>query len=185
MKNCFFEGDILIPQNVDMGKWSVVACDQYTSEREYWDDVENIVGDTPSTLRIMLPEIELTGDTTEKIAKINQTMKDYGNTGLFKEHKDSMIYVERKLSNGNIRCGLMGVIDLECYDYNKGATTLVRASEGTVLDRLPPRVKIRKDATYEMPHVMVLYNDPQDVVLSQVKKNKDTLEKAYDFTLMK
>ena len=71
MKNCFFEGDILIPQNVDMGKWSVVACDQYTSEREYWDDVENIVGDTPSTLRIMLPEIELTGDTTEKIAKIN------------------------------------------------------------------------------------------------------------------
>ena len=115
----FKPADILIPQNVDFTKWSVVACDQYTSEREYWEDVKNIVGDSPSTLNIIFPEVYLEdGDGDERIKKINSTMEEYINQGIFRELKDSFIYVKRTQPNGKTRHGIVGMLDLEEYDFS-------------------------------------------------------------------
>ena len=129
----FKTADILIPQNIDLSKWSVVACDQYTSEPDYWNDVKNIVADAPSALNITFPEIYLeNGDADERIKNINSTMEKYINDGIFKEYPNSFIYVERDLGNGRIRKGLVGAVDLEDYDFNKGSVSYVRATEGTV-----------------------------------------------------
>ena len=126
----FKPADILIPQNVDFTKWSVVACDQYTSEREYWEDVKNIVGDSPSTLNIIFPEVYLEdGDGDERIKKINSTMEEYINKGIFRELKDTFIYVKRTQPNGKTRHGIVGMLDLEEYDFSKGSQSKVRATE--------------------------------------------------------
>lgn len=181
----FYPADILLPEGVDMTKWSVIACDQYTSEPEYWDKVESTVGGNPSTLRLTMPEIYLgSGNVDERIEKINETMKDYRRRGLFRKVEDSMIYVERRLANGKIRKGLVGVVDLEDYDYNAGSSTLIRATEGTVLDRIPPRVRVREGAELEVPHVMLLADDPDHTVIEPVSDARDGLEKLYDFHLM-
>lgn len=175
--------DILLPKD-NFEKWAVIACDQYTSEQKYWDETERIVGSAPSTLRITLPEIYLDDNTDERIARINSTMKEYLSSDVFEVNKDAMIYVERMSSNGKIRRGIVGVIDLEDYDYNKGSHALVRATEQTVLERIPPRVKIRRDAALELPHVMLLVDDPELTVIEPIAKVKDSLKKAYDFDLM-
>ena len=138
----FKKADILIPQNIDFEKWSVVACDQYTSQPEYWQSVYDIVGDAYSTLNIIFPEVYLS-EGNGRIEKINSKMNEYINSGIFKEYKNSLIYVERTISNGKIRHGIVGAIDLEDYDFSKGSTSNVRATEGTVLERIPTRVKIR------------------------------------------
>jgi uncharacterized protein (DUF1015 family) len=182
----FLPTNILIPSNVDMHKWSVVACDQYTSEPNYWSDVEAIVKDAPSTLRLTLPEIYLEGDNVEKrIIDINNTMSKYLKNKLFDEFQNSFIYVERTIANGKIRCGIMGAVDLEAYDYRAGAGSLIRATEGTVLERIPPRVKVRINAPLELPHIMVLIDDAQKSVIEPLQSKKNDFQKIYDFDLMK
>lgn len=182
MKYHFNSAKILLPKK-DFDKWSVVACDQYTSEQKYWDDVKKIVGDSPSALNIILPEIYLSDDNTPYINSINENMLNYLNSGVFDEHDDAMIYVERE-SNGTKRLGIVGVIDLEDYDYNKGTNALIRATEQTVLDRIPPRVAIRKDAALEMPHVMLLIDDKDKKVIEPLANKKADFATAYDFDLM-
>ncbi|MBO4898583.1 MAG: DUF1015 domain-containing protein [Clostridia bacterium] len=182
-KRCFVPADILIPEGVDMTKWSVVACDQYTSEPEYWENVDKNVGDAPSALRISLPEIYLgRDDTADRVSKINRTMEEYG--PLFKEYKSSMIYVERTFKTGKVRRGIVGAVDLEEYDFSKDSVSLIRATEGTVLERIPPRVAVREKAPLEMPHIMILADDPGKTIIEPIASKKDTFTCVYDFELM-
>lgn len=177
----FIPADILIPQNCDFTKWSVVACDQYTSEPDYWTRVKDYVGSSPSALNLVFPEIYLIEQNREKrIEKINKSMIQYYENGVFKTLYNSFIYVKRQISNGKTRHGLIGAIDLEAYDYHKGSKSMVRATEGTVLERIPPRVEIRKNAVLEFPHIMILIDDPNNKVFNAV----DIQEKIYDFDLM-
>ena len=177
----FFPADILLPEDADMTKWSVVACDQYTSQPEYWEDVEKIVGDSPSAYNLVLPELYLNGDNVEsKIIEINKTMDDYLGSVL-KEYKNSYIYIERTMNNGKVRRGIIGAVDLENYEFKPGNSAMIRATEGTVSERIPPRVKVRENASLELPHVMLLIDDKDDVVFESIKKG----EKVYDFELMK
>ena len=181
--NHFLPADILLPKK-DFETWSVVACDQYTSEPDYWHDVERIVGEKPSALHIILPEIYLSPDNSERIAKINAAMQDYLDGDVFELYENSMIYVERE-SNHTVRRGVVGMIDLEDYDYHKGSTALIRATEATVLERIPPRVQIRKDAPLEMPHILLLIDDPALSVIEPLAEQKDGFKSAYSFELMK
>lgn len=180
----FNTADILLPTNCDMRAFSVVACDQYTSEPAYWSAVKAQTEGKPSALNLIFPEIYLkTADFEQTIADINRSMADYLAQGVFTEHKDSLIYIERVIGNGKVRKGIVGAVDLEHYDYAVGAQTTIRATEGTVLDRIPPRVKIREDAPLELPHVMLLIDDKARTVvepLAAVKSEKP----AYDVTLM-
>ncbi len=183
-KSGFMPADILLPKK-DFPKWAVVACDQFTSEADYWNAVEKTVGDAPSALRITLPEIYLEdGNTDKRIADINATMEKYLENGVFEEHKDAMIYVERTQSDGTVRHGIVGAVELCDYDYRKGSKALIRATEQTVIERIPPRVKIRKDASVELPHVLLLTDDPEKTVIEPIKAVKDKLTVAYDFDLM-
>lgn len=176
----FSPADILLPKK-DFDKWSTVACDQYTSQRDYWENADKTVGEAPSALRITLPEVYLNdADVNDRIKKINGTMKEYLEADIFNEYKDAMIFVERKLKDGRTRKGIVGKIDLEAYDYTVGSTSAVRATEGTVLSRIPPRVEIRKDALIELPHIMVLIDDPEN----EVVPNEPSGEIIYDTPLM-
>ncbi len=164
----FGPADILLPKN-GFAKWSVVACDQYTSQPEYWEELDRQVGDAPSTLRITLPEVYLESPDVEKrIAAINATMKQYLDDGLFREYQNAVILVERTLADGRTRRGMVGAVDLEAYDYTVGSTSPIRATEGTVLSRIPPRVAIRKDAPLELPHIMILIDDPEGKIIPAV-----------------
>ncbi len=178
----FKKADILMPQGVDLGKWSVVACDQYTSQPEYWKEVEAIVGASPSTLNITFPEVYLSeGDS--RIEKINKTMEEYLSSGIFKEYPQSLIYIEREIE-GKIRPGIIGCVDLEEYDYKKGSETQIRATEGTVLERIPPRVKIRENAPLELPHIMLLIDDMDCDIIEPLANLKENMENLYNFQLM-
>ena len=180
----FKPSNILIPKE-GFEKWSVVACDQYTSDSEYWQRVERTVGDAVSTLRITLPEIYLEeGGVEERINDINKTMNDYIEKDVFNELTDSYIYTERSVSNGKIRKGLIGAFDLNDYDFNKGSSSQIRATEGTVLERIPPRVKIRENAPLELPHIMILIDDRDNKVIESVLSAKNDSNKLYDFDLM-
>lgn len=181
----FKRANILLPKNVDMSKWSVVACDQYTSEPEYWKEVYDLVGEEASTVKITLPEIFLEeSDVEERIKKINETMKEYMNSDLFTEYKDTMIYLERKQSDGRVREGLMGIVDLEDYSYEKGSQTLIRATEKTVIERIPPRLKVRENALLELPHIMILIDDEKKEIIENLKNEVTDSDKVYDFDLM-
>lgn len=181
----FKRANILLPKNIDMTKWSVVACDQYTSEMDYWNRVEEIVGDSPSTLRITLPEIFLEdSDVNERINKINNTMKEYMDSDLFYELSDSMIYLERTQADGRVREGLMGMVDLEDYSYEKGSQTLIRATEKTVIERIPPRLKVRENALLELPHIMILIDDEKKNIIESLKNEVTDSDIVYDFDLM-
>ena len=143
--------DILLPKDCDMSRWAVVACDQFTSQPEYWEEVDRIAGEAPSTLRLILPESKLNDPDVEKsIDQINVAMADYLARDIFKTYPDSIIYIERSQSDGEIRHGLVAAVDLEKYDYTPGSGSLIRATEGTVLERIPPRVRVRKDAPIEL-----------------------------------
>lgn len=182
----FKPADILLPENVDFTKWSVVACDQYTSERDYWEDVKNIVGESPSTLNIIFPEAYLEdSDGEERIKKINEEMENYLNDGLFKEYKDSFIYVKRTQPNGKTRHGVVGMIDLEEYDFSKSSQSKIRATEGTIIERIPPRQRIRRNAILELPHILILIDDRDKAVVEPLEDKIDDFEKVYDFDLMK
>ena len=238
MSNCFSPANILLPNDgIDMKKWSVIACDQFTSQADYWDAVEKYVGDAPSTLNVVFPEIYLgtienqendcnssgdgvkndkeTGRKTkyasmtddERIKYINTTMDTYLTDGTLKQAvADGYVLVERTTESG-VRLGIVGLIDLDDYDFDPKKKTLIRATEGTVISRIPPRVKIRENAAIELPHVMLLVDDPIDrqkidgcqgatqedaVNITAVKHGiieyvyaiRDTLRKLYDTDLM-
>lgn len=177
----FTPADILLPRVDDMTKWSCIACDQFTAEPEYWREAERIVGSEPSTLRLMLPEAWLgVRDSAAETRKIYAAMKDYVNRGIFRTVEDSFVYVERTLPSGAVRRGLVGKLDLECYDWAPGSATPVRATEGTVESRLPARVEVRRGATLEMPHIMVFIDDPENSVIPSAAGG----EALYDFELM-
>ena len=177
--------DILLPREADMSRWAVVACDQFTSQPEYWAEVDRIAGDAPSTLRLILPESKLNDPNVEEhIANINRAMDDYLARDIFKTYGDSVIYIERTQSDGAVRHGLVAACDLEQYDYTPGSGSLIRATEGTVLERIPPRVRVRKDAPIELPHVMLLVDDPKRTCVEPITADVDKMEKVYDFELM-
>ena len=209
MSNCFNPANILLPNDgIDMEKWSVIACDQFTSQADYWNAVEKYVADAPSTLNVVFPEIYL-GTTTkqERIKYINNTMDTYLTDGTLKQAvTDGYVLVERTTESG-VRLGIVGLIDLDDYDFDPKKKTLIRATEGTVISRIPPRVKIREHAAIELPHVMLLVDDPVDgqngelcqnesqesaVNIAAIKHGiieyvyaiRDTLRKLYDTELM-
>ena len=177
--------DILLPNtDVDLHKWSVVACDQYTSQADYWSQVKDITGTDPSTLNIIFPEVYLEdNDGEQRIKNINTTMQQYLDDDILTAMPNKgFVLVDRKTSQAASRKGLMVAIDLEQYDFNKGSQTLIRATEGTIIDRLPPRIKVRQDAAIEIPHIMVLIDDPERSVIEPLfDKNPDLV---YDVELM-
>lgn len=181
----FKKANILLPKTDNMELWSVIACDQYTSEPEYWNKVKEIVKDKPSTLNLILPEIYLEeNDVEERINKINQNMKELVSKDFFKEYPDSMFYIERTQSDGLVREGLIGMVDLEAYSYETGSTSMIRATEKTVIERIPPRVKVRKNALLELPHIMVLIDDDTKDIIESLKNKVTEQDKVYDFNLM-
>ena len=181
----FYPADILLPKDQDMRKWAVVACDQFTSEPEYWQAVEQTVGDAPSTLRLILPEANLKApNVDEYIADINASMDKYLAGGVFQVLPESLVYIERQQSDGRIRHGLIGMVDLDAYDFTPGSGALIRATEGTVLDRIPPRARVRRNAPIELPHVMLLIDDPEKTVIEPLTAASGEMDKLYDFDLM-
>lgn len=184
--NVFLPADILIPDVESMEKWSVIACDQFSSQPEYWKDVKETVGNSPSSLHLIFPEAELEDvDEAEKIKTINCNMQSYLEQGIFKEYEKSYVYVERTLQNGKIRKGLVGMIDLEAYDYSENSSSRIRATEKTVTSRIPPRVKIREYAPIELPHVLLLCDDRSGTLIERLSKKKKEMIQLYDFDLMK
>ncbi len=180
--------EVYLPDpSVDPKKWAVVACDQYTSEPEYWDQVKQIVGESPSALHLILPEIYLgTPEADARTARINSIMEEYLRNGVLQPF-DGMVYIERKI-DGKTRKGLILCLDLEHYDYNKGTQSLIRPTEGTIVERIWPRVRIREQAALELSHIMVLIDDPGRTVIEPLQKLAgragDKLVKRYDFDLM-
>lgn len=170
-------------EGIDLTRWSVIACDQFTSQPEYWEKVCSIAGDSPSTYHLVLPEVYLgKKEEQERLQTINRNMKEYLEQGILQPH-EGMIYIERTAA-GKTRKGLLVCLDLEKYDFNKGSTSLIRATEGTIIDRLPPRIKIRENAPLELPHILVLIDDPENSVIGTAAGMKDSLPRLYDFDLM-
>jgi uncharacterized protein (DUF1015 family) len=184
MKHPYFKpADILLPKAVPTESWCVVACDQYTSEPEYWQKAKQTAGDSPSTYHMVYPECYLEStDAAQYASGINAAMERYLADGVFREIKNSYLYVERTLADGKIRRGVMMALDLEQYRYEAGSKTPIRATEGTVLERIPPRVKIRRGAPLELPHIMILIDDKQKSVIERIDKTCLTLE--YEGKLM-
>lgn len=176
--------DILLPKQVAMEKWSVVACDQFTSQPEYWQRVRTFVGDEPSTIHLVFPEAELEKEGKSKIKRINDSMSQYVSEGIFKEYIDSYIYVERTMKNGTIRKGIVGIIDLEEYSYDADSKAKIQATEKTVVERIPPRMEVRREAELELPHVLLFCDDPEKKVIEPLECKKAYLKKLYDFNLM-
>ena len=179
--------DILLPkEGTDLKKWAVIACDQFTSEPEYWDACDKFVGSEPSALRIVLPEVKLGLETEEQIENdlkdIANNINKYMSEGIWSAPSEGFIITDRSTSLHPSRRGIMLAVDLETYEFKPGNKALVRATEGTVLSRIPPRVKIRANAAIELPHIMLLYDDPEDKVISNaLKTNPDVI---YDTDLM-
>jgi hypothetical protein len=180
---------ILLPnKNQNMSRWSVVACDQYTSEPEYWKSVSEAIENSPSTYHLIYPEVFLDHESeTQKqsrIKTINHKMETYLSRNIFTEYTDSMILVERTSPDGKKRIGLMVSLDLERYDFSKNSQSLIRATEGTIVERLPPRIKIRENACLELPHIMVLIDDPSKTVIEPLYEKIVSTEPVYSFNLM-
>lgn len=176
-----YPADILLPDfsEINGKKWACVACDQYTSEPEYWERVAEDVKDSPSTLSLMLPEVWL-GESEKRVPPIHGAMNKYLNDGILKEHKNCAVYLERIQSDGKLRRGLVCAIDLEDYDFSVGSMSPVRPTEKTVVERIPPRLAVRRGAQIEMPHVMLLVDDPEDLILSRFSGREMN---AYSFDL--
>ena len=184
MSAYFLPSDILLPDfhTVNGTAWATVACDQFTGEPGYWRTLDERVGEQPSTLRLILPEAFL-GETEERVPVVQKNMEQYLREVLVR-HPNRMIYLERVQSDGRVRRGLVGMIDLEHYDYNRGSRTLIRATEETVPERIPPRLAVRRDAVLELPHVMLLIDDPEKTVIEPIAARAETLERAYEFPLV-
>lgn len=183
--NAFLPADILFPQVDSMEKWAVIACDQFTSDPAYWERVRQHAEGSPSTINLILPEAELgTPQEAAHTALINRTMAEYLDANVFRTLKDSFVYVERTLENGSIRRGLIGMVDLDAYDYSTGSVSPIRATERTVVERIPPRMRVRREAPVELPHILMLADDHEHVLIEPIAEKKDKLEKLYDFDLM-
>lgn len=182
--NIFLPADILIPQVESLEKWSVIACDQFTSQPEYWENIRDKVGSAYSSLHLLLPEAELERSDADRIQDINDCMYQYLQEGVWTEYQNSYVYVERTLQSGLVRKGLLGMIDLEAYDYEKGSTTPIRATEKTIIERIPPRKQIRQNAPLELPHILLLCDDDQKMLIEPLEKWKEKLPLLYDFELM-
>ena len=180
----FCPADILLPAEKDLEKWAVIACDQFSSEPEYWAETEEIVGEAPSALRLILPESELGGNVRARAETIHKTMREYLEKGFFREFKNAYIYTERYLPDGSLRQGVIGMLDLEAYDYAPDTAAPVRATEATVTERIPPRMQIREGAALELPHVLMLCDDPEDLLIGLLGRQKAAFPKLYDFELM-
>lgn len=175
---------ILLPrEDIDLSRWAVIACDQYTSEPEYWQAVDRMVADQPSTLRLIYPEVYLEEtDSDRRIADINASMEQYLADGVLVAQQQGFVLIDRQTSHVPSRKGLIVALDLEAYDYRPGSKTLIRTTEGTIVDRLPPRIRVRENAAVELPHIMVLIDDPEQTVIEPLFSAD--LEQAYDFELM-
>lgn len=185
-KAIFSPTDILLPKG-NFEAWSVIACDQFTSNEKYWQSVKAAAGENPTTLNLIYPEVYLgKTDAAQMTASINSTMQKYVADGIFQEYPNALIYVERTQRDGKVRCGIVGAVDLDAYDYNEGSTSRVRATEKTVLERIPPRVEIRKNATLELPHILMLMDDTARAIVEPlaVLAAKGAMKKLYDFDLM-
>jgi len=178
--------EIYLPKaGTDMKKRAVVACDQYTSQPEYRQEVQKIIGDAPSTYNIIFPEVYLEkDDKSERIKNIQKHMNQYLQDGILENQWPCFILVDRKTSHTASRKGLVVALDLECYDYSIGSQTLIRATEWTIVDRLPPRIEIRKDAPLELPHIMVLIDDPKKTVIEPLFTTLEKYTKVYNTDLM-
>ena len=187
MNEIFSAADILLPSFVQdkeaMERWAVIACDQFTSEPEYWERAEKLVGAAPGTLHMILPEAYLSERAGNRLPGIGACMRQYADSVL-DTYRDSMVYVRRTIGGGRVRCGIVGKIDLEEYEYTVGSVSAVRATEGTVLERIPPRVAVRRAATLELPHIMLLVDDPEGKVFEPFVKDAACMKCLYDFDLM-
>lgn len=183
--NPFVRADILLPKDVELERWAVIACDQFTSDPAYWQRVRQTAGSGPSAIHMILPEAEL-GSVSEAdaVKAINATMEKYLREDVFALYPDCYVYVERTLADGSVRPGLIGAVDLEQYDYHHGSVSPIRATEKTVLERIPPRQRVRKDAAMELPHVLMLCDDDQFQLIEPITAIRDSLPKLYDFELM-
>lgn len=184
--NCLHVPHILMPrEGTELYKWSVIACDQYTSQPEYWEETQRIVGDAPSTLRLTLPEVYLGEDGEEELIRaIHQNMETYLRDGTLRELPAGFMLVKRTLGQDRFRCGLVVEIDLETYEYQKGSYSLVRPTEMTVEERIPPRLRVRQTASLELPHIMLLIDDPEESILEPLMKRTEQFEQVYDTDLM-
>lgn len=184
MSSCFRSADFILPKNKGFEKWAVIACDQFTSDRSYWDRVDNFVGDAPSALRLVLPEIYLEENAQERVGLISQKMVAYTQADVFENYENSFVYVERTLLNGSVRRGIVGMVDLEQYHYDPSFKPAIGATEQTVLERIPPRLAVRAKADLEFPHVILFCNDAKDQLVSPLTAAKQNLTKLYEFDLM-
>lgn len=187
MDPVFSAADILLPDftKIDAHKWSVIACDQFTGDPSYWEKCTELVGDAPSTLGLILPELYLEEpDVRERIGQIHRCMDDYLDSGIFRTYQNAMIYTERIQSDGVLRTGVIGKIDLEAYDYSQDSKSHVRATEATVLERIPPRMRVRARAKLELPHIMILIDDPEDLAIGTCTAQKAQMQPLYATELM-
>lgn len=177
--------EILLPrEGIDLTKWAVIACDQYTSEPDYWEKVAEFVGDSPSTLHMIFPECYLEEeDTGRRINRIHSVMRQYLEEKILSPQPPGLILVNRQTPYAS-RNGLLVAVDLEQYSYEKTTDSLIRATEETILNRLPLRVKLREGAVLDLPHLLLLINDPDERVIEPVARSRERLPKLYDFDLM-
>ena len=184
-KSCFAPAHILLPsEQIPLEKWGCIACDQFTSDRDYWQKAEAAAAGSPSTLNMILPEVYLEdGDADARLEKIHATMDDYARNVLTRA-VDGFVYVERTEQSGKVRQGLVGMVDLEAYSYRRGEKCTVRPSESTVESRIPPRMKVRTGASLETPHIMMLADDPGCTLIEPVAAHKQELPKVYEGELM-
>ena len=183
-KNPFKTADFLIPDSADLQKWATIACDQYTSDPGYWEKAREFRADAPSTLNLILPEAELKdADVDKRSGDIRRRFNEYLGSDLLKEHPDCYIYIERRLKNGKLRCGILGAVDLEQYEPSRYAETLLRPSEETVFERVPPRVKVREKCPAEVSHLVMFVDDEKKAIIEPLSEAKNAFEKLYDFDL--
>ena len=182
--DCFGAADILLPENCDLQRWAVIACDQFTSQPEYWEQVDTLTKGVPSAGHLILPECRLSSSSDETINRIHETMTKYIREGLMQAYPGCFLYTERTLLSGQIRRGLIGRVDLEQYDYSGEVDAEVRATEQTVSERIPPRMAVRRGAALELPHILLLCNDERSEVIETLTEHKNHLKKLYDFDLM-
>ena len=182
--NLFEPANILIPKMETMEKWAVIACDQFTSQPEYWERVAEYVGDDKSALKLIFPEAKLGEESSDMVEEIKVTMESYLADGTFAEYEDSLIFVERTLLDGSIRKGVVGAINLDEYDYSSYSLSGIRATEKTVVERIPPRKVIRENALVELPHILLFSDDEKDFMCGYLESVKEELPLLYDFDLM-
>lgn len=178
--------EVLLPKaGTDLAKWAVVACDQYTSDHAYWNQVDAIVGSAPSTVRITLPEIYLEQPGVEgRIEKIHAAMADYQARGILENQGECIVYVKRTTEHSGVREGIVVAMDLERYDYSRDSKSLIRATEGTIVDRIPPRLAVRRAAPLELPHIMILIQDESRTVIEGLAAKVSGFDKVYDIQAM-